>query len=150
MAGIKCFISSAPQVSSMILRRCFHSSSRMFVESESRERSLNKVTLLGRVGNITLRGKESDHPVLHISLATNEYYKPKGSDTFVQTTEWHRIKIFQPNLRDNVYVYASAGSRLLVQGQLKYSLWTDEEEIERRETYIKADDVIFLSPGTKE
>ncbi|XP_071827696.1 single-stranded DNA-binding protein, mitochondrial-like isoform X2 [Apostichopus japonicus] len=134
----------------MIVRRCIHFSARRLVDNETREKCLNKVTLLGRVGNINLRGKESDHPVLQLSLATHNYYKPKGSETFVQTTEWHRVKIFRPGLRDNVYVYASTGSRLLVEGQLRYSQYEDEEEIERREMYIQADNVIFLTSGTKD
>lgn len=73
---------------------------------------LNQVTLLGRVGTEPqLRGSE-ERPVVIFTLATNLQYRNKkeGMDDIFQKTEWHRISIFKPHLRELVQSYLKKGS----------------------------------------
>lgn len=71
---------------------------------------LNQVTLLGRVGvDPQLKGT-SAHPVVTLSLATNTLIRPADGSDMRQRTEWHRISIFKPNLRDTVFTFVKKGS----------------------------------------
>lgn len=115
----------------------------------ARERCLNKVTLLGRIGTIDMIGKESNHPFVNITLATHNYYKSAESEEFTQYTEWHKVKIFKPSLRDTVYIYAASGTRVLVEGELRYRTYTNESDITTKEAYINADNLIFLTSTSK-
>jgi single-strand DNA-binding protein len=62
-----------------------------------------------------------------------------------QKTEWHRIAVFKPYLRDTVYRYSEKGQRVLVQGRIVYGEITDAQGAQRPTTTIIAEDVIFLS-----
>ena len=60
---------------------------------------MNQVLLLGRVGaDPALKGSEA-HPVVMFSLATNSNYR-SATEGLKQKTEWHKISLFKPYLRD--------------------------------------------------
>ena len=109
------------------------------------EKSVNSVTLLGRVGvNPQTRGSEAN-PVVAFSLATNIQYRPGGHDSgneLVKKTEWHNIVVFKPHLRDSVYNYVTKGGRVMVQGRIMYGSFEDKEGNLRSTTSVVADDVI--------
>ncbi|VTJ58830.1 Hypothetical predicted protein [Marmota monax] len=79
------------------------------------ERSLNRVQLLGRVGqDPVLRQAEGKNPVTIFSLATNEMWRSGESEEYQmgdisQKTTWHRISVFRPGLRDVAYQYVKKG-----------------------------------------
>ena len=107
------------------------------------EKTMNQITLLGRTGNEPqLRGNQ-DHPVVVFSLATHSNYKYMNGD-FVQRTEWHRICIFKPNLRESVVTHLKKGQRVLVTGKVSYGEFKDEEGQTKSSTAIIADNVIFF------
>lgn len=66
------------------------------------------------------------------------------TDKFMQKTEWHKICIFKPGLRDSVYDYLKKGQRVLVNGKLNYSEFKDEEGNTHPSTTIIADEVILF------
>jgi single stranded DNA-binding protein len=66
------------------------------------------------------------------------------SGEFVQRTEWHRICVFKPSLRDTVYTYLKKGQRVYVSGRLTYGEIKDEVGNPRTTTAVVADDVIFF------
>lgn len=75
----------------------------------SSQLAVNKVTLVGRVGNDPqLKGSEQV-PVVVFSLATNLRYRDNGSDELVQKTDWHRISVFQESLRRVCMEYVRKG-----------------------------------------
>jgi len=63
---------------------------------------------------------------------------------FTQKTQWHKISVFKPNLRDVVYNYLKKGQRVMVNGRLNYSEYKDDEGNFRTNVSIIADDVIFF------
>lgn len=63
---------------------------------------------------------------------------------FMQRTEWHKICVFKPSLRDAVYNYLRKGQRVMINGRISYSEFKDEEGNSRPSTAIIADDVIFF------
>ncbi|XP_043821003.1 single-stranded DNA-binding protein, mitochondrial isoform X2 [Dromiciops gliroides] len=120
------------------------------------ERSLNRVQLLGRVGqDPVLRQSEGKNPVTIFSLATNEMWRSGESETLQQSdvsqrTTWHRISVFRPGLRDLAYQYVKKGARVFVEGKIDYGEYTDRNNVRRQATTIIAENIIFLSDFIKE
>ncbi|XP_074395198.1 wee1-like protein kinase 2 isoform X2 [Zonotrichia albicollis] len=118
------------------------------------ERSMNRVQLLGRVGqDPIMRQVEGKNPVTIFSLATNEMWRTGDSEVgqggdVSQKTTWHRISVFRPGLRDVTYQYVRKGSRIFVEGKIDYGEYTDKNNVRRQATTIIADNVIFLSDGS--
>ncbi|KAK7083520.1 Single-stranded DNA-binding protein, mitochondrial [Halocaridina rubra] len=111
---------------------------------ERLEKTINQVMLLGRVGaNPEMRGSET-HPVVTFSLATHINYR-KDND-LIQQTDWHRIAVFKPYLRDAVYRYMTKGQRVMVQGKLGYLERKDPNDNTVIKTAtIVAEEVIFFN-----
>ncbi|XP_071877260.1 mitochondrial single stranded DNA-binding protein [Bombus fervidus] len=107
------------------------------------EKTINQVTLLGRVGGDAQKRGNEEHPVVIFSLATHSNYRYMNGD-FVQRTEWHRICVFKPSLRDNVLNYLKKGQRIYVSGKITYGEFKDEDGNTKSSTSIIADDVIFF------
>ncbi|KAM8973706.1 single-stranded DNA-binding protein, mitochondrial [Pelodytes ibericus] len=116
------------------------------------ERSLNKVQLLGRVGqDPVMRQGEGKNPVTIFSLATNELWRSGESEVYQtagdinQKTTWHRISVFRPGLRDVAYQNVRKGARLYIEGKIDYGEYTDKNNVRRQATTVIADNIIFLS-----
>ncbi len=96
-------------------------------------RSLNKVMLIGNVGNDPdVRATSSGTQVAKVSLATNRQWND-GSGQQREKTEWHRLTFFG-RLVDIVDQWVKKGDRLYVEGRIEYSesekdgqkrYWTD-------------------------
>ena len=79
------------------------------------EKSINSVTLLGRVGmDPQLRGSE-EKPITTFSLATNSTWRNvqmrAGEPEWSTKTEWHNVVVFKPGLRESVFNNMSKGQR---------------------------------------
>lgn len=97
--------------------------------------SVNKVILLGYVGNDPeMSFPEAGSAVAKFSLATSE---PRGVDGR-EVTDWHKIVMTGDKARfaEN---YIRKGTRLYVEGRLKYRDWTDKFQIRHKITEIMAD-----------
>nr|SVE76196.1 EOG090X0O5J [Daphnia hispanica] len=110
------------------------------------EKTINSVTLLGRVGSNPVKRGSADHPVVTFSLATNSNYGYANGDVN-QKTEWHRICVFKPYLRESILKYTNKGQRVLVQGRIIYGEVREPEGQLRHTSSIVADDVIFFRNG---
>jgi single-strand DNA-binding protein len=115
--------------------------------STGRERSLNRIQLIGRVGADPKVGGTERHKVVTFNLATNEYAGTNTTSGDVkQRVDWHRIAIFQPRLLDNAEKYIRQGDRLYIQGRLHHNNIRDKVTgQDRYVTSIIADDMIFLT-----
>ncbi|XP_032805157.1 single-stranded DNA-binding protein, mitochondrial [Petromyzon marinus] len=116
------------------------------------EKSLNRVQLLGRVGQDSMvRQAEGRFPVTIFSMATNEVWKGQevasNTDTgdLTQKTTWHRVSVFKPGLREVAFQYVKKGVRVYVEGRLEYGEYTDKNNVKRSATSIIAEQIIFLS-----
>ncbi len=97
-------------------------------------RSLNKVMLIGNVGNDPeIRSTTSGARVAKVSLATNRTWTDRNSGQQRDKTEWHRLTFFG-RLVDIVEQWVKKGDRLYVEGRIEYSqtegdggpkYWTD-------------------------
>lgn len=112
------------------------------VASDFSEKSVNSVTLLGRVGvSPQMRGTDAN-PVVIFTMATNTHFR--RDEQFAQKTEWHKVSVFKPYLRDTVAQYLKKGSRVMIQGKIVYGEVTDAKGVNHQTTTIVADDVIFV------
>ena len=60
--------------------------------------SVNKVILLGRVGNEPeVKFMPSGNAVVNLSIATNRKFKNQDSGSYEDKTEWHRVVVFYKN-----------------------------------------------------
>lgn len=99
--------------------------------------SVNKVELLGNVGNVPEVRSAGDTRVCNLSLATS--YKDK--------TEWHRLVVWG-KLSDVVEKYVGKGDKLYVSGRLETRKWTDKDGIERYTTEVVVNDLCLLGNKT--
>ncbi len=61
--------------------------------------SLNKVLLIGRLGNDPeIKQMQNGKSVARLSVATSENWKDKNSGEKKEKTEWHRVVIFNEGL----------------------------------------------------
>ncbi|XP_051276175.1 single-stranded DNA-binding protein, mitochondrial [Dicentrarchus labrax] len=122
----------------------------------SLEKSINRVQLLGRVGqDPVMRQADGRNPVTIFSVATNEMWRTgEGEITSMgdvsQKTTWHRVSVFKPGLRDVAYQHIKKGSRVLVEGKIDYGDYVDKNQIRRQATTIIADNIIFLTDIMRE
>nr|CAG4642263.1 EOG090X0O5J [Eurycercus lamellatus] len=114
-----------------------------FSQTKELAASVGRVQTLSRRGYIYQFSNNTAHPVVTFSLATNSNYK-YASGEVVSKTEWHRICVFKPVLRDSVFKYATKGQRVLIQGRLIYGEVKDPQGNPRSTTSVVADDLIYF------
>lgn len=107
-------------------------------------RSVNKVTLIGIVGNdIELRTiSNTGNSAVNVSLATDESYMDRNTGMKVDQTEWHRISAFG-KLAEIIHQYVRKGSRIYIEGKLRTREW-EKDGVKRYTTEIIANEMMML------
>ena len=109
--------------------------------------SLNKVNLIGNVGNITVK-TVNGVKVANLSLATNEKaFKTKSGKEVPEHTEWHHVVLWR-NLAEIAEIHIQVGAQIFVDGKINSSMYTDKQGIERMNYNIVAERFQIL--GKKE
>lgn len=114
-------------------------------------RSLNKVMLIGNVGNDPeVRSTQGGNRVATISLATSRTWNDSAGKK-QEHTEWHRLVVWNTKnsqLADIVEKYVKKGDKLYVEGRIEYRQWQDKEGQTRYSTEINVRELTMLgSPG---
>ncbi len=111
-------------------------------------RSLNKVTLIGNLGNDPeVRSTSGGNRVATFSLATSRSWNGPSGDR-QEKTEWHRCVVWNTKtsqLADIVERYVKKGDKLFVEGRIEYRQWQDKEGQTRYSTEINVRELIMLS-----
>lgn len=108
-------------------------------------RSLNKVMLIGNVGNEPeIRATSGGTRVAKISLATNRTWNDNRGQK-QEKTEWHRLTFFG-RLVDIVEQYVKKGDKLYVEGRIEYSQ-TEGEGGPKYWTDIVVNEMVMLGSG---
>jgi single-strand DNA-binding protein len=106
-------------------------------------KSVNKVILLGNVGQDPDVHQLRDGIVVNLSLATDESFKVNGE--WRDRTEWHNLVAFQRKA-EVVRDYVRKGSKILIEGRLHTEHWDDKETGEpKSKTKIIVLDLTLLS-----
>jgi single-strand DNA-binding protein len=115
--------------------------------------SINRAILLGNVGgDPDVRSTQSGDKIASFSLATSESWKDKATGERKETTEWHRVVVFNQQIVGIVEQYVKKGGRVSVEGQIKTRAYTDRDDVERKATEIvigRFDGRLGLEGGAK-
>jgi single-strand DNA-binding protein len=110
-------------------------------------RSLNKVQLIGHVGkDPEYTFTSGGTAVATFRLATSESWKDKNG-ALQENTDWHTIVVWNSqyrNLADIVHKLVHKGSKLYVEGKLKYRTFESRDGSKRTVTEIIADNIMLL------
>lgn len=106
--------------------------------------SLNKVTLIGRLGiDPEVKHLEEGKAVANFSLATSESYKDKNTGERIETTDWHNIVLW--NKRAEIAEkFLKKGSQVYIEGSLKTRKWKDRDGNDRWTTEVLGKQIIML------
>ncbi len=98
---------------------------------------LNKVTLIGNIGrDPQFHTMKDGARIVHLSVATTEYWKDKATGERKDKTEWHRVCVMNERIADFIERFVRKGNRVFVEGQLQTRKWTDTEGKENFTTEI--------------
>ena len=110
-------------------------------------RSLNKVTLIGNLGNDPeVRSTTGGNRVATFSLATSRSWNNQAGEK-QEKTEWHRCVVWNTKgsqLADIVEKYVKKGDKLYVEGRIEYRQWQDKDGQTRYSTEINVRELIML------
>lgn len=106
--------------------------------------SVNKITLIGNVGKEPeIRQTTTGINVASFSLATSETYQDKNSGEKKTRTEWHTIVAYDKKA-DFVEEYINKGSKIYVEGPVRYREYTNQKGEKKRITEIEMRVVVLL------
>jgi len=93
--------------------------------------SINKVILIGNLGrDPEFNAGKTGVKVCKFSVATTDGYKNKAGE-WVNSTEWHRIVIFNPGLVGVAEKNLKKGSKVYIEGSLKTNKYTNKDGVEK-------------------
>jgi len=103
---------------------------------------MNKVMLLGRLGrDPEMRTTAGGQAVANFSVATDEGYKNKETNEWVDRVEWHNCVAWGKTAE---YIGAKLGKGRIVQveGKLQTRKWQDKEGADRYSTEIVVESIV--------
>jgi len=98
--------------------------------------SLNKVTLIGRLGQNPDVREVGTSKVANFSIATDESYTDRNGNK-VDKTEWHRIVMWN-KAAETAERYLKKGSLVYIEGKLETRSWDTDSGEKRYSTEIKS------------
>lgn len=112
-------------------------------------RSVNKVMLIGNVGNEPeVRTTASGKKVAKLSLATSRQFNDRSGQK-QEKTEWHRLTAWD-RTAEIIEQYVQKGDRLYVEGSIEYSQTEDEAGTARYWTDIVVREFVMLNSNVRE
>nr|DAE47071.1 MAG TPA: Single strand binding protein [Caudoviricetes sp.] len=109
--------------------------------------SVNKVILIGNVGKEPeVKHFDGGNAVASFTLATTERGYTAANGTQVpERTEWHNVVIWG-GLAKVVEQYVRKGTKLYIEGALKYRTYEDSRNVKRIISEIYGDNIEILTP----
>jgi single-strand DNA-binding protein len=106
-------------------------------------RSLNKVMLIGNVGNDPeLKTTPGGIPISFFRIATTETFKNRDSNDR-EHTEWHTVIAWR-GLAEVIHKIVRRGSRVYVEGKLQTRSFLNNKGIQCRVSEIVAENLLLL------
>lgn len=111
-------------------------------------RGVNKVIIIGNLGaDPESRQFNNGGGVTNISVATSEQWTDKQSGEKRESTEWHRISLFN-RLGEIAAQYLRKGSKVYIEGSLRTRKYQDQNGQDRYVTEIRAEQMQMLDGQT--
>jgi single-strand DNA-binding protein len=115
------------------------------MKGEGKMAGINKVILVGRLGNDPeMRYTADGTAVTNFRVATSDEWIDKTTNEKKERTEWHRIVAWR-KLAELCGQYLTKGRQVYVEGKLQTRSW-EKDDIVRYSTEIIASEVQFLGP----
>lgn len=105
--------------------------------------NLNKISLIGNVGNIQVKTFSNGDKVVNASLATTERYTARDGQK-KENTDWHNL-VFGGRQADFVEQYVGKGDTLYVEGPMRYRKYTASDGQERSIPEVRVVNVQILT-----
>jgi len=86
--------------------------------------TINRVVLLGNVGNVEVKDFESGRKLVQVSIATSDGYKKDGK--WEDKTEWHKCIFAIPALAERAALIQK-GDKIYVEGSISTNAWTTKD-----------------------
>lgn len=110
-------------------------------------RGLNKVTLIGNVGqDPETRHTQDNVMIVNLSIATTSVWNDRRTNERKESTEWHRVVLFR-GLAEIANKWVRKGSSLYIEGKLQTRKWQDQNGQARYTTEIVANEMLMLGRG---
>jgi len=110
-------------------------------------KSLNRVTLVGNLGqDPEFRTTPQGSSVCNLNIATTESYKDKNTGEWKDTTDWHRVTLWE-GLADTANKYLKKGNKVLIEGKLKTRSYEDKDGTKRYITEVLGQSLIMMGGG---
>ena len=106
-------------------------------------RGVNKVILIGNLGNDPDVKVTPNTTFANLSIATDESYKDKTTGQMVPKTEWHRV-VFSGKVAEICQLYLKKGSKVFIEGRLQTRKWQDQSGADRYTTEIRGFEMQML------
>ncbi|KAI9029984.1 hypothetical protein CLU79DRAFT_733563 [Phycomyces nitens] len=117
---------------------------RSFSASATRS-NLNKIQLIGRIGaDPTVYEVNDTTKVINYTVATSET-RPDKEGNLIKRTQWHRVSSWKGS--EWIMEKVKKGDLVYVEGQLRYSDYTDREGVQRTKAEINQSTLKILSQG---
>lgn len=99
--------------------------------------SVNKVILVGSLGrDPEVRHTQNGTKIVHMSVATSESWKDKSTGERKESTEWHRVVLYNERLGEIAERYLRKGSKVYLEGALQTRKWTGQDGQEKYSTEV--------------
>ena len=105
-------------------------------------RGVNKVILVGNVGNDPECREGGSGAIANLSVATSDTWKDKNTGEQQERTEWHRIVFFN-RLAEVVRDYVKKGTKVYLEGRLQTRSF-EQDGVQKYSTEIVANEMQML------
>lgn len=106
--------------------------------------SVNRVILVGNVGRQPEIRYVQSRPVATFPMATTERARRSSSGAEIpERTEWHRIVMWD-GAAEIAEKYIEKGTKLYVEGKIRYRSWTDQNAIRHDIAEVVVDEFDIL------
>ncbi|MBI1315269.1 single-stranded DNA-binding protein [bacterium] len=109
--------------------------------------SLNKVLLIGNLGDDPEVRPFEHGKLVRFRIATNESYTNKEGQR-IDHTDWHSIVVHRKGLADICELYLRKGHKVFVEGRLKTRSWVDDQGHKHYSTEVHCDEMTMLTGKT--
>ena len=107
-------------------------------------RSINKVTLLGRLGrDPELKYTSAGTAYCRFSVATDDSWTDRSSGERQERTEWHNVVAWE-RLAEICGQYLAKGRQVYIEGSISSRQWEDKDGNKRTSFDIRARDMVLL------
>lgn len=111
--------------------------------------SINKVIVLGHVGQIKVSNTGSGDKVFSTSIAHNVRYKKRDTGELIESTTWVDVVAFGKTA-NTLAEYVSKGDKLYIEGEITKDKWTDNNGSERISQKVRINSFEFCGRSNRE